>query len=138
MGRWKFTFDAIDPKDVTKTWKIGITEDHYRRICNHGHEKAHARIILVDQVASSTIALYKGWNREGKHDDCYVYVGQPKYDYHKIAPEICVPAPPGKVFLLFVLADGTIDEWTWRQHADGDISTPLGVEGELLWQRNQP
>ncbi len=136
MGRWKYSFSAIDPTNVSATWEIGVSHERYRHICNHGHEKAHARIVLIGDVVESTVALYGGWNREGMQD-CYVYVGQPREDYHKLSPIISVPPPPGMVFLVFVLPDGTIDEWNWRPHADGDINTPLGVEGKLIWRRDQ-
>lgn len=137
MCRWKFEFSAIDPNDPSATWQVGITEEHYRRIINHGHEKSQARILLVGEVLDNSISLYGGWNRLRKDGDCFVYVGKPKDDYHKLDPMICVPSPPGMVFLVFVLEGGTIDEWTWRKHADGDISAPLGMDGEPIWLRNQ-
>ena len=88
------------------------------------------------EVFRDTVAICRGWNRQGK-DDCFIYIGKPKEDYHKLAPNICVPAPPGMVFLAFVLPSGNIDEWMWRPHAEGDISTPVGVDGELIWRPNQ-
>ena len=137
MGRWKFEFSAKDPENLDDTWQVGITEEQYRRICNQGHEKAQARIILIKEVMDFPVALIQGWGRQGMDEDCFIYIGKPKEDYHKLAPTIRVPAPPGMVFLVFVLPSGRIDEWMWRHHAEGNISEPNGVKGEIIWQPNQ-
>lgn len=137
MGRWQFSFIARNPENPEDdTWEVGVAENHYRQICNHGHEKAQARLVLVKEVLDHTLSIYRGWCRPDK-DDCFVYVGQPKDDWHKMRPEIIVPAPPGMVFLVFVLSDGTVDDWCWRKHADNDVGSPDGVTGELIWQRQE-
>ncbi|REJ65774.1 MAG: hypothetical protein DWQ31_17740 [Planctomycetota bacterium] len=137
MSRWHWEFSALDPNNPGSEWTVGIAESHYRCIRNAGHDKAHARILLVKEVLETPVAIRKGWSRQGKSDDCLTYIGKPAIDYHKICPEICVPAPPGMVFLVFVTGGGTIDEWTWRKHKEGDITAPDDVEGELIWQPNQ-
>jgi hypothetical protein len=128
-------FDAIDPKNPPdKRWKVGLPEwlIHQQQI--HGHEKAMARLRLVLEVLQEgTTRLYEGWSRPGKEDKCFVYVGRPDRDYksHRIE----TPPPPGMVFLIFVLEDGTIDDWTWRKTSAKDADSPEGVSGRLIWSR---
>ena len=133
MSRWKFQVETIDPRDVSRKWLVGVTEEYYRRIRNANHEKDHARLILVYEVLARPIAIYRGWDRQGHWDD-YVYVGKPASDFHRIQPTIEVPAPPGLSFLVFVQSGGIIDAWTWRKHAEGDPSRPESVNGELIWK----
>lgn len=134
MARWLISFEAIDPNDLHGRWKVGISEKHYTKLRHSGHEKALARTLLVGEVLSEgTKRIYRGWSRPDK-EDSYVYVGAPKRDRKSLSIE--TPAPPGMVFLVFVLPDGTVDEWTWRRIAAGDYE-PEGVSGELIWQANQ-
>lgn len=134
MARWLLTFEAIDPRNLEGRWKTGILEKHYRKLTNQGHEKSVTRIVLVDEVLSSgTKCLYCGWSRPDK-EDSFVYVGKPAHDFKSLSIE--TPAPPGMVFLVFVLPDGTVDEWTWRRIAAGNYE-PDGVDGELIWRANQ-
>ncbi len=136
MARWKFAYEAINPKDTESLWEVGIAEHRYRLIVNKGHEKAHARIVLVQQVLANPLMLFAGWSRPEK-EDCCVYVGRPKDDYHRIEPLIQVPAPPQTPFFcVFVLPGGEIDEWTWRARSDNDVNTPHSINGELVWQAN--
>ncbi len=134
MARWQFTFRAIDPKALDKHWETGIPERLFQHIRHHGHEKAVARLVLVREVLEGgTIALYRGWPRLDK-EDCFVYVGRPSRDYKSLT--IDTPAPKGMGFLVFVLPDGTIDEWTWRQLDEEGEHRPDGVKGELIWSLN--
>ena len=113
MARWLLTFHAIDPTALDKRWKTGIPERLFQHIRNHGHEKAIARLVLVREVLEGgTGALYRGWSRPDK-EDSFVYVGRPSRDFKSLSIE--TPAPKEMGFLVFVLPDGTIDEWTWRQ-----------------------
>ena len=135
MPRWLLPFnEAIDPNDLRGTWKTGIPEWLYKEVQIHGHEAKHARIAVIDEVLTrnGTIRLYRGWSRPGK-DDCFVYVGQPEQDHRSLT--IHTPAPKGMVFLVFVLTDGTIDDWGWRPAKPGQTE-PEGVSGELIWQVN--
>jgi hypothetical protein len=133
MGAWKFPFDAINPHDPTAMWTVGIEHETYRRIANNGHQKQQARIVLVHDVLEiRTDRIYGGWSRPGK-EKCYVYVGHPENDYHRLSPTICVPAPPGMLFLVFVREDGMIDDWIWRESSVEDPEAPRDVKGEILW-----
>jgi hypothetical protein len=132
MTRWKFQVETIDPRDVSKKWIVGVTEDHYRRIRDSNHEKEHARLLNVREVLEQPIAVYRGWDRIGQEDG-FVYVGKPECDFHRIAPMIQVPAPPGFSFLVFVHSGGKIDAWVWRKHIEDHPGTPEGNNGELLW-----
>lgn len=140
MGsRWLLEFEARNPQNPDADhWKVGISERKYRFIQNHGHEKELARILLVEQVLEGkTDLLYEGWNRPNKEKKCYVYAGIPDCDYKSLT--IQTNAPKRSFFLVFVLPDGTIDHWTWRQMADtndGD-EVPSDIKGELLWPRKQ-
>ena len=134
MTRWYFTLEAMDPNDTSRQWEVGIHRKLYESRQMHGHERSLARIILVHEVLSGNVTyIYSGWSRPDK-DDCHVYVGFPDRD-HK-SSTIDTPAPKGMAFLVFVLPDGTIDEWTWRP-IDEQSGKPQGVKGELIWSRNQ-
>ena len=135
MARWILTFDAIDPKSSGGYWQVGIREDHYHGLQKKGHEAQLARIVLVEQVLKGgTLHLYQGWCRPEK-DDCFVYEGRPHRDYKTLRIE--TPAPPEMVFLVFVLPDGTIDNWTWRPLNKDGGGRPQGITGDLIWPQNQ-
>lgn len=132
MARWLLPFDStIDPVDPSREWTTGIHQRLYQSLQWNGHEAKLARIALVDDVLTrdGTKRIYKGWFRQGK-DDCYVYVGTPDGDHRSLS--IHTPPPPGMVFLVFVLPDGSIDDWNWRP-AKKDTTEPEGVSGELIW-----
>lgn len=134
MARWFFAIEAIDPTDVAQRWETGIQEQLYRRLQNSGHEKAIARLYLVNDVLSGgTTHIYRGWSRPGM-DECFVYVGCPDRDFKSLSIE--TPPPKGMVFLVFVLKDGTINDWTWRPLAEDEEDRPQGVTGELIWSKN--
>jgi len=133
MARWFVSFQAINPKDLATCWEVGVSERHYRSLQNHGHEKAIARLMLVKEVLKGgTIEIYSGWSRPDKQD-CFVYTGRPRRDFRSLRIE----TPPDKrlIFLVFVLPDGEIDEWTWRCLAE-DGKRPEGVSGDLIWSVN--
>jgi len=39
------------------------------------------------------------------------------------------------IFLVFVLPDGTIDDWNWRKVDANHPDLPEGVNGRLVWQQ---
>lgn len=135
--RWLFTFEAIDPKNPLKTWKVGVHERKFKIAQRSGHPKVNARLVLVAEVLQGgTERIYEGWCRPGKDEDCYVYVGRPTKDLKSAT--ITTPPPAGMVFLVFVLADGSIDEWMWRPCSDENGgNTPDGVTGVLIWSQKQ-
>ena len=134
MARWLIPFRAIDPKNVDGHWSVGVTAQHYRYIQHHGHEKQAARLLLVKEVLEGgTVNLYKGWCRP-ERENCFVYEGHPTRDYKSLT--IDTPAKAGMVFLVFVLPDGEIDEWTWRFLTDDGGNRPDGITGELIWSAN--
>jgi len=134
MARWLLSFEAIHPTDPSKYWETGVPERLYKELQNHGHEKAMARLLLVREVLlEGALHIYGGWCRPDK-EDCWVYVGRPNRDLKSLSIE--TPAPKGMVFLVFVLSDGTIDEWTWRGQAEEGEDKPDGITGELIWSRN--
>jgi hypothetical protein len=136
MGRWIYECSAIDPRDTSCTWKVGIEEQYFRFLQSHGDERRLARLKLVKETLDDPIRIYEGWSRLDK-DDSYAYVGRPRHNFHSGSIEL--PAPPGRLFLVFVLLGGTIDEWTWRPIlAEDTPDTPQGVEGaKLIWQKPQ-
>ncbi len=132
--RWLIPFKARDPRSPDDGfWDVGLPEWHYRMLQNKGHECPLARLILVKEVlAVETTHIYEGWGRPDK-DDCFVYAGAPDRDYRSLT--IDIPAPKGMLFLVFVLPDGTVDDWGWRQ--TNDNGDPLGMEkGRLIWPPN--
>lgn len=138
MGtRWVLTFQAIDPRNPNEFWDVGIPGWLYRKHQNSGNEKALGRIFLVaDVLQGGTEEIHRGWSRPGKETDCYAYWGRPTREFK--SPRIETPAPPGMAFVVFVLPDGSIDEWTWRALSEeGGFSYPAGVKGELIWPQKK-
>lgn len=131
--RWIVDFEAIDPQNPNeRRWKTGIRPAHFRMLQQHSHEKSMARLVLIQKVLQGgTTHLYEGWNRPDR-ESCYVYIGKPNRDY--VSLTIDVPAPPRMVFAVFVLPDGTIDEWNWRNEEEN--GSPKGITGRLLWSLN--
>ncbi|HVX15307.1 MAG TPA: hypothetical protein VHC22_29225 [Pirellulales bacterium] len=134
--RWIVTFKAIDPRNPTKTWEVGLFERRLKMMVQQGHDAKLAQLKLVEEILEKggTERLYGGWSR-AETDDCFVYVGRPNHNWTSLTIE--TPAPKGCLFLVFVLPDGTIADWTWRQCSEDDPSCPSGVTGELLWPPNQ-
>jgi len=134
MARWLLQFRAIDPRNVSGTWDVGVSERHYRYLQNHGHEKQIARLVLLQEVLEGgAVCIYKGWCRPEK-EDCFVYEGRPTRDFKSLTIE--TPAPKAMAFLVFVLPDGEIDEWTWRPLNEDAGNRPDGISGELIWSAN--
>lgn len=137
--RWFYSCQAIDPNDPPDSfWEVGVSERLFRRLQNQGDARRLARLVLVEEVlVGGTDEIYAGWSRPGKEEDCFVYVGRPKSDYKSAS--IVTPPPKGMVFLVFVLRDGTIDEWTWRSlsEVEGESNRPDGVKGKVIWPKNQ-
>jgi hypothetical protein len=133
MRRWYLPFKTIDPHEPgKKKWNVGVEEAHFNRLRHQGHEAPLARLKLVEEVLEGGItSIYQGWLRPGK-EDCYVYVGSPDLDYKSLT--ITTPAPPNMAFLVFILPDGTIKDWTWRPLVDGE-NRPEGM-GDLIWPPN--
>jgi hypothetical protein len=135
MARWLLTFRAMDPTNVDNQWEVGVSEGLYRYLQNNGHEKAIARLLLVrDVLEGGTTSIYRGWSWPDK-DECFVYEGRPSRDYKSLT--IDTPAPKRMVFLVFVLPDGAIDDWTWRPVAEEGENRPDGIAGELVWSVNR-
>jgi hypothetical protein len=111
------------------TWEVGVPRWKINTLGDKNHESKLARMLLLEQVVGEPDLIIKGWDRLGK-DGCYVYVGRPSRDYTR--PRVNAPAPPGQVFLVFVLPDGTIDDWAWRPV--DEQGNPEGVGGETVWQ----
>jgi hypothetical protein len=130
MGRWFISFLTRNPDDLDGQWEVGIDERLYKLYQNQGREVNLARIVLVDEVLSDPIALIQGWSRPDK-EDCFVYVGRPREDYRSFT--IQTAAPPGKLFLVFILPSGSIDLWTWRNSSADDPDMPEDVKGTLIW-----
>ena len=132
MGtRWRIEFDARCPSSPDReTWTVGIAQSKLEILQKFGHAVKQARILLVRDVLSDTREIFQGWSRPDT-DDCLVYVGSPGHDYR--GPTIEVPPPKGMVFLVFVLPDGTIDDWNWRPVTTEDATMPEGIDGRKIW-----
>jgi hypothetical protein len=143
MGtRWIVDFQTIDPKqkpvDPGEFWTVGIPEWLYRKHQHSGNEKALGRLFLVGELLQEKVEqIWEGWSRPGK-EDCFAYFGQLARDFK--SPQIETPAPPGMIFGVFVLPDGSIDDWTWREQTEEKegVIRPSGiVKGELIWPLNK-
>jgi hypothetical protein len=129
--RSKIEFNARLPSNTDQeTWKVGIAPSLLETLQKQGHAVKQARILLVRDVFGDTREIFQGWSRPDT-DDCFVYVGNPGHDYR--GPTIEIPSPPNMIFLVFVLRDGTIDDWNWRPLKADDLTMPEGVNGRRIW-----
>jgi hypothetical protein len=131
MSKWIHSFPAKSPYNQPDVeWRVGIHANKFERLRKSGHEAKLARLALVGEVVGEPLFILDGWGRPEK-DDCFVYVGKPAVDYRRVS--IQTPAPPGQLFLVFVLPDGTIDDWNWRPTDLNDPSRPEGMRGKTIW-----
>jgi hypothetical protein len=132
MGtRWRIEFEARHPRNPEgEVWKVGIASGLLALLQKQGHAVKQGRILLIEEVLGETRAIFEGWSRPNT-DACFVYAGNPGRDYR--GPTIEIPPPPGMMFLVFVLPDGTIDDWNWRKVTEGDPNMPEGIAGSKLW-----
>jgi hypothetical protein len=135
MSRWFYSWEARLPsKPDEETWSVGIHREKFQLLYSQNDTISLARLVCVGQTLEDTRVIVEGWSRPGK-DDCFVYIGRPTRDYRR--PTIETPAPPGMLFVVFVLPDGTIDYWRWRQQSEADPEVPQGIEGKILWRRQK-
>lgn len=131
MSRWYIKCKAKDPADLLSgIWQVGVTQRKFDMLRTYGHEVKLARLALVEQVLLQPHLLIRGWSRPDK-DDCFAYVGLPDKDFKSLTIE--TGPPPSCFFIAFVLADGTIDDWTWRPCDESDPKRPSGFNGEVIW-----
>lgn len=129
MGKWIHTFQALSPTGDAP-WPVGVTETKFRRLRENSHLVKLGRLALVAEVLENPTIIVEGWNRPDT-GDCLVYVGKPDKDYRSAAIEL--PAPQGMLFAVFVLRDGTVDDWNWRPVSSNDPELPDGVTGVIVW-----
>ncbi len=135
MSRWFIAFSARKPDDPEGSkWEIGIQERRFRRLQEQGHTVPLGRILLVRDTLENTVSIIGGWSRPDK-DDCFAYVGRPSRDFRGATIE--TPAPPGMLFVVFVLPDGEIEHWTWRRQSEGDPDVPEGMGEKVIWRQNK-
>jgi hypothetical protein len=127
---------VVDPENPGRVKKIGIQQRVIATLRKEIDRKRLARLQLVVEVSASPYAIIRGWDRTNK-DDCYVYVGKPTRDYTSIADHavgsIDVPAPKNHFFVVFVLPDGTISDWTWRLADPVQPDRPKDINGDIVW-----
>lgn len=131
LSRWKYTFRAqATTTQTASAVEYGVHEGLIRSLITNGHSVKFARLILVETTLAQPSCIIKGWGRPDK-EDCWVYVGHPTKDYRSASIE--TPAPPDMVFLVFVLPDGTVDDWGWRPKDINQPTMPKDVKGEIVW-----
>ena len=133
MGtRWRIEFETRKPSNPDQeTWTVGIAPSLLEVLQKSGHTVKQARILLIKRRFSKTFGRFIKVRSRPAMDGCFVYVGSPAHDYR--GPTITSPAPPRMVFLVFVLPDGTIDDWNWRRTRDDDPTIPAGIDGRRIW-----
>jgi len=132
MSRWKYELTTKLPESPNKeVWNVGVHEQKINLLLKNGHKVRLCRLDIVKEVLSDPLAIYGGWARPDK-EDCFVYVGKPAHD--RRGPTIETPPPPKMLFVVFILPDGTIDDWNWRPQSESDQNVPQGVKkGKKLW-----
>lgn len=135
--RWIIDFEALDPKSpMGGTWLVGVFEWRLKLLQSRGHDAKRAQLRLVQETLEDggTERIYGGWSRPDM-DNCFVYVGRPTHNWTSLTIE--TPAPPNRLFLVFVSPDGTISDWGWRDRSDDDPLRPADVKGTLIWPEEQ-
>jgi hypothetical protein len=130
MSKWMYSYLAQSPDGPQRTWPVGLPERDLKLLISKGHTEKLSRARLIEEVfqdPSMLVSIIKGWGRNKA--ECFIYVTLPSNDYR--SDSIQTPAQPGRMFLIFVLPDGTIDDWSWRGRGDGE--RPDGVLGEIIW-----
>jgi len=128
MAKFRYEFSTQDPTGgVGDTWKVGIPEWLFCEVRKYEHQAKFGRIRCILEMIESPSAIYKGWCRQGT-EECWVYEGDVSTDYRSL--QIETPQPPGTRFVVFILPDGSIDDWTWREQ--DDHGKPLDV-GQRVW-----
>jgi hypothetical protein len=125
-----YSFLAQSPQDPEETWEVGVSERDLKKLIHDGHKEKLARARLIEEVfddPTTLVSIIQGWGRN--KDECVIYVTSPGRDYRSDSIE--TPGQPGRVFLIFVLPDGTIDDWCWRDVASDGL--PDGVKGDTVW-----
>lgn len=131
MTRWFETYEAPSPDDRLSTWSVGIRRSHIEAMVKYSHVVKLARASLIKPLLEDPEMVVRGWDRADR-DDCFAYVGSPAED--RRSATITTP-PPKKYFVVFILPDGTIDDWGWRDADPLDASRPDGLRGEVTWTR---
>jgi hypothetical protein len=132
MSRWKFTIEAQSPRDASQSWPTGFSARALEFLISKGHKEKLARARLAEEVLRAPESIIEGWGRE--KDDCWIYVGSPPHDFRSDSVE--TPPPKGMLFLVFVLPDGTIDDWAWREARLDEPNLPEGMKGTVIWPVN--
>lgn len=132
MSKWKFTVEAQSPEDPDRTWITGFPERHLALLVSKGHKEKLAKARLAEEVLAQPESIIKGWGRDKA--DSWIYVGSPPHDFRSDSIE--TPPPKGMLFLVFVLPDGTIDDWAWRHATADEPGLPEGMKGTVIWPVN--
>jgi len=134
----KWTMEALNPYGSNDPLEVWLPQAHVDGLTRKGLETRFARLLLVPEVLKNPEVVFQGLEREGQEEGL-CYVGRPSRDFHSTTIE--VPAPPGKVFLVFVERGGKVFEWRWEPSEDDEPAYPENYRerfGRVLWPTNQP
>jgi hypothetical protein len=133
-GKWAIPFVAQSPVVPPPTWTVGPTKGKVTSLVDSGDPAYAARLKLAEEVVGAPTCIYKGWDRQNKHN-CWIYCGFPKVDYRRAGDRtkgaITTDPPKNAAFLVFVTDEGAVDDWKWRELLDGD--RPQGINGDITW-----
>lgn len=126
--KWMFELTAFHPDN--EGWKVGIQPWLVKKLQRRGPKAKFFRMLLVKEVCETPLCIHKGWDRDG-YEEATVYIGKPSKDLHSDTIEL--PAPPNMLFFVFVLPDGTIDDWQWRICNEGESCGDGIAVGKRIW-----
>jgi hypothetical protein len=132
VEKWGYACQAFNPESKS-TRAVGIKGNVIQTLVKQGHVAKLARLALVKEVLKEPVKIVEGWNRPNT-DKHLVYIGNPDKDYR--SGSIVTPPPPDLDFVVYIMEDGTIDDWNWRKSGGSDSELPEGIEGVLKWSKN--
>lgn len=109
-----YVIDALDPSDPNgvEVQSVWIEQAQIEGLTRCHLTARFHRLRLLPEVLKKPTVVFGGLERPSQEEGI-CYVGRPPHDFPK--ERIEVPAPPGKVFLVFVTESGKVFDWRWEK-----------------------
>jgi hypothetical protein len=121
------SLDAVDPRDGTH-WKVLLSHQRQDWVRSQGIGRLREMAYTVTETLTNPNKVYVGVRSEDVNGQestndwlCYVAIPSRRF-LHPSGAE--VPAPPGRLFLVFVTSELVVYTWYW---AETDPENPAFV-----------